>query len=119
MTKKVVTEESLIEWLQTAQLGERLIYYIGNLGYDRVNAGSAAHRDRANRLGNLAWGFYAARKIWLVQKRRISGQMNYIAVMRHARLDSEQSWEQPQITVQAPVIIEQIALLTSAQSGVS
>ena len=68
--------------LDNAARGQVIIYYSGDLAYDRDH-GPTANRGAIKRLADAVWDAAAANKVWLFQKRLGLMEFEYQAVVRH------------------------------------
>jgi hypothetical protein len=83
-TRPLLTDEAaLLDWLRTAQPGERFLYHIGHLAADRER-GSTALTDPQRlalcRLANRVLTLVAEETVTAAQRRRADGHMAYLAI---------------------------------------
>jgi len=78
-----VDETAFANWLATAAAGERLVYHVGHLGFDRC-AGSqltATRRKTLNRVACRAFALAEIGQLFLIQHRVADGCVAYLAIM--------------------------------------
>jgi hypothetical protein len=78
-----VDELALAHWLKTARPGDRFVYHVGHLGFDRtsVSALPRARRETLVRVANRAMALAESRCLVLAQQRLAENCMAYIAIM--------------------------------------
>lgn len=78
-----VEENALAHWLRTARPGDRLVYHVGHLGFDRtsVSALPRAKRETLMRIANRAMVLAESGCLVLAQQRLAENCMAYIAIM--------------------------------------
>ena len=87
-------ETALAHWLRTAQPGDRLVYHVGHLGFDRTSV-SALPRARRETLARVASRTMAMAEngcLVLAQQRLDDGGIAYLAIIpscRRAQCSSE------------------------------
>jgi len=82
-----VDETALAHWLRTAKPGDRLVYHVGHLGFDRTPV-SALPRARREALARVAsWTMAMAENgcLVLAQERLADGGIAYLAIMPSCR----------------------------------
>ena len=67
--------------LDNAARGQVIIYYTGDLAFDR-DYGPAAARGDIKRIADAVWSAAAANKVWLFQKRLGPMEFEYQAAVR-------------------------------------
>lgn len=79
--KEVRTEDGFQRWLSGAKKGDKVMYYEGNLMFDRQALLLSPGKEAPDRVkaANAAWQAYRREMVALVQHRRDSGDYEYIA----------------------------------------
>ena len=67
--------------LDNAARGQVILYYTGDLAYDR-DYGPFANRGAIQRLADAVWDASSVGKVWLFQKRLSKQEFEYRAVVR-------------------------------------
>lgn len=82
-----VDENALAHWLKTARPGDRLVYHIGHLGFDRSAASglARARRETLVRVANRALAMAESGCLLLTQQRVAVGRIAYLAIMPGCR----------------------------------
>lgn len=84
LTRPLLTDETaLLDWLRTAQPGERFLYHIGHLAADRERGSTALtdpQRQALCRLANRVLTLVAEETVTAAQRRRADGHMAYLAI---------------------------------------
>jgi len=89
-----VDEPALAHWLRTAKPGDRLVYHVGHLSFDRtpVSALPRARRETLARVADRAMAMAENGCLVLAQQRLEDGGIAYLAIMpscRRAQCSSE------------------------------
>jgi hypothetical protein len=82
-----IDEPALAHWLKTAQPGDRLVYHIGHLGFDRnpVSALPRAQRETLARVASRTMAMAENGCLVLAQERLAEGNIAYLAIMPSCR----------------------------------
>lgn len=78
------TVENLITWMNNSSHGDRITYYIGDLGSDRdvIKHSSLAVSRKINDIANAAMKMSKSGEAYLFQRRVDESKWRYIAVRR-------------------------------------
>lgn len=83
-TRALLTDETaLLDWLRTAQPGERFLYHIGHLAADRERGSTALtdpQREALCRLADRVLTLVTDDTLTAAQRRRADGHMAYLAI---------------------------------------
>lgn len=82
-----VDEVALAHWLKTARPGERLVYHVGHLGFDRSPTSHLprARRESLIRVADRALALAESGCLVLAQQRVAEGCIAYLAIMPGCR----------------------------------
>jgi len=80
-------ETALAHWLRTAKPGDRVVYHVGHLGFDRtpVSALPRARRETLERVASRAMTMAENGCLVLAQQRLDDGGIAYLAIMPSCR----------------------------------
>lgn len=80
-------ESAFAAWLATAVAGERFVYHVGHLGFDRCVGShlTQAQRRILNRVASRAFAWAELGRLALTQRRLADGCMAYLATKTGAR----------------------------------
>jgi len=82
-----VDDVALAHWLKTARPGERLVYHVGHLGFDRSPTSNLprARRESLVRVADRALALAESGCLVLAQQRVADGCIAYLAIMPGCR----------------------------------
>lgn len=84
----VADEAALLDWLRTAQPGDRFLYHIGHLAADRVRGSTVLtdpQREALCRLADRVLTLVTDDTLTAAQRRRGDGHMAYLAIKTSGR----------------------------------
>ncbi|WP_155524521.1 hypothetical protein [Oleisolibacter albus] len=84
----VADETALLDWLRTAQPGDRFVYHIGHLAADRVRGTTGLtdpQREALCRLADRVLTLVTDDTLTAAQRRRADGHMAYLAIKTSGR----------------------------------
>ncbi|MFC7333056.1 hypothetical protein [Rhodocista pekingensis] len=84
----VADETALLDWLRTAQPGDRFVYHIGHLAADRVRGTTGLtdpQREALCRLADRVLTLVTDDTLTAAQRRRADGQMAYLVIKMSGR----------------------------------
>lgn len=79
----VRTSADLEYWFHKAVPGDTVIYYIGDLAYDRYGFGIEA--KLADEIGAMAWEFARTEELHLLQRKLAQNRYEYLAIRTQPR----------------------------------
>lgn len=84
----VADEGALLDWIQTAQPGDRFVYHIGHLAADRMRGSTGLtgpQREALCRLADHVLTLVTDDTLTAAQSRRADGHMAYLAIKTSGR----------------------------------